>query len=311
MKYINKILFVLTVFISMGICSCSDGTEVLTPSDPPVNLFEPDPTDNSREAQIKRDFYKKTGIYILFDDYLGKYTDSNGVEHEEWVDFQWKGLTSGSSTIQWVFDKVSEEDVEKVIPYLEQYFIPYINVKGGQFRPYSVLLVKDLLAPDKWGDLNVADYISSMRCFAINVSDWIEADEGEAFYLGRNLIRTLASEKLNSFSPELQPFFEICQEHYDNGRVYRSFPEWLDNQDIELIYQAGFTRYYPDSYGDLEYDSFPYESTDLRLFLDHVFFEDENDFKQQWEDYPLIIQKYNLMKECVEGLGIDFNAVKL
>lgn len=310
MKYINKILFVLAVIASGMICSCSDGNEYLTPSEPGVNLFEPDPNDNSEEAQTKRDFYKKTGIYLLFDDYLGKYTDSNGIEHEEWVDFQWKGLTSGSTSINWEFDKVSKEEINKVLPLLEKYFIPYINVKGGQFRPYSLLLVKNLLAPNRWGDLDDADYISCMRCFAINISEWLETEEEDAFVLGRSLLRTLALEKLTQFSPELQPFFEVSQVHYDNGKVWKSFPEWLDNQDIELIYQAGFTRYYPDYDDDPAYDEFPYKSSDLKLFLDHLFYEDENDFKEKWGDYSLIIQKYNLMKEGIEGLGIDFNAVK-
>ena len=310
MNHINKILFVLTVFISCGVCSCSDGTEDLTPSDPPKNLFEADPSDNSKEAQTRRDFYNNNGIFLLFDDYLGKYTDSNGIEHEEWVDFHWTGLTSGSTSIKWEFDKVSGEEIEKALPLLEKYFIPYINVEGGQFRPYSILLVKNLKTPGRRGAMVDTDYISTMRCFAVNISKWLEVDDDAAFELGKNLLRTLALTKLKTSTPELATFFEVSQEYYDNEYVYRSFPEWLDYQDIELIYQAGFTTYYPDYYDEVEYDSFPDDSTDLKLFLDHVIFEDENDFKLQWGDYPLIIQKYNLMKECVERLGVDFNAVK-
>lgn len=311
MNHINKLLFLLTIFFGCAVCSCGDGTEELTPSEPPRNFFEVDPSDNSAQAQIRRDFYKDNGIYLLFDDLLGTYTDENGIQREERVDFRWNGLTSDDSLFKWECDFLSDEEIEESIPLLEKYFIPYINVDGGKFRPYSILLVKDLMAPDKYGYLSPTNYISTMRCLCINVSDWIGLTEDDAYYQGRKLLRTFASTKLSVNTDELEPFFEICAEHYDNVYVYYSFPEWLDYQDVELIYQAGFTRYFPDSYGEVNYDTFPYESTDLRLFLDHVFYDDEEEFMEKWGDYPLIIQKYNLMKNCIEDLGVDFNAVKL
>ena len=76
---------------------------------------------------------------------------------------------------------------------------------------------------------------------------------------------------------------------------------------MTLVYDAGFLTYYPDFYGDHDYDSFPYESTDFRLFKDAIFNEDEAEFREKWSEYPKIIEKYEILKRAIENLGLNLN----
>lgn len=308
MNIINKIMLGMAGMASMWMCSCGDSTEELTPSEPYVNFFEVPASDNSASASLRRDFYGDTGIYLLFSEVLAEYTDEFGNDRVEKVDFNW-GLTSKRS-INYSFDELDADEQEKALSVVSKYFVPYINVEGGQLKPYSILLVKNLKTNERRSSrMEPVTFFSCWRCFCINASDWLEADEEGARVLGENLLLSLANTKLNEYSPELAPFFAISDQYYE-GYVCDYFDSWLDEQDVDLVYNAGFMRYSEDWWGDHEYDYFLYRNNDLSDFMKAVFGESEADFKEKWGDYPAIIRKYDILKEIVKELGIDFNAVK-
>lgn len=82
-------------------------------------------------------------------------------------------------------------------------------------KPYSVLLVKNLEKRISSGRYMPADYVSCWRCFGINATDWIGADDDEAKSLGYSLLQSLIQDRLNDTSSELIPFFEISEEYYE------------------------------------------------------------------------------------------------
>ncbi len=285
---------------------CGDGTESLSPSAPEPNYFEVDASDNSQEAQLRRSFRDDTGIYLIFSDLLATYTDEYGVQREERVDFNW-GMTTSSSDNDPTFDVLEDSEKSNVTELIKRYFIPYINVEGGSMKPYSVLLVKNLEKRISSGRYMPADYVSCWRCFGINATDWIGADDDEAKSLGYSLLQSLIQDRLNYTSSELIPFFEISEEYYELEYISKAAPEWIDNQDMEIIYNLGFLDYYPDWMDDPAYDEFQNESNDFKSFLSGLF---DPDFEETWKDYPQIMLKYNTLKKCIEDIGIDFNAVK-
>ncbi len=306
MNNINRLLICLSLFAMPMFVSCGDGSEDLTPSAPVVNLFDVNPDDKSPEADMRREFYSNTGIYLLYSDLLGTYIDSSGNEKEERVDFNWSLDSHTTDNIS--FEELADEEKGIATEMVMDYFVPYINVENGSLRPYSILLVKDL----KTGtNLSKANYYSCMRCFCINMSDWLEVDKEGAVALGKSLLKSLVETKITDTTPELAPFFEFCQEYYDDYYIYNHIPEWVEEQNVEWIYERGYLSYIEDWWGEREYDMFPAESRDLKDYMTALFSEQESEFKEKWIDYPLIIQKYDILKECVESIGIDFNAVKL
>ena len=84
----------------------------------------------------------------------------------------------------------------------------------------------------------------------------------------------------------------------------------MDDQDPELVYELGFLSYDKDSWGDADYDYFRDDEYDAKEYLRCVIEGDEEEFLEKWADYPKIIQKYHMMKECVMNLGINLNVVE-
>lgn len=306
---LNKLFIGFAALSSLALCSCSDDDENLTPGPVFPNFFEVDPSDNSEEAKMRREFYDRTGIYLQFNDTLAYYTDYNGIERAETVDFGWNLTSSTGNRYRYDYIKNSSE-AKQTASMIEKYFIPYINIKDGTLRPYSITIFNSIEEynsySDSWKSL---EYVSCIRSFGISGGSWIDVEESEAKELGKTLLRKLVDAKVDETNDALADFFAVSGDLYDSS-PYEEFPNWENEQDITLVYEAGFTTYYPDSWGDPSWDSFPYENTDLRLFKDAIFNEDETEFREKWADYPKIILKYDLLKECLINLGIDFNAVK-
>ena len=295
------------VLASLVVSGCSD-EETLTPGPTFPNYFEVDASDNSPEAQLRRDFYDRTGIYLIFNEVLATYTDVDGIEKVEKVDFDWNLTSDFEQFYRFTYLEDYEKEA-RVASMVEKYLLPYINIKGGTFRPFSILITEsievDSYNDNDWRSKN---YLSCWRCFAVNGNDWLDLSDDEAKAFGRSLIRKIVDDNIPSYSPELDDFYAISGEYYDSYPA-EAFPGWMDYQDVTLIYEAGFLTYYPDSYGDPDYDNFPYESTDFRLFKDAIFDEDEAEFREKWADYPKIIEKYEILKQIIENLGLNLNAL--
>lgn len=308
MNYINKFLIGIAVVLTLPIIGCGDGSEDLVPSEQEKNLFAVDPEDKSRDAELRREFYDNTGIYLLYTDLLGTYKDNFGNDREERVDFNWGLNTNNSKQIR--FEELTDSEKEETTRLMSTYFVPYINVENGKVRPYSILLVKDLGTKGEYDyNFKSQEFYSCFRCFCVNVENWIGADDEEAKALGKTLLKSLVDTKIDYNNEGLDPFFSICDGLHEE-RIADFIPEWIDEQNVEWIYEKGFMSYYQDYWDEVEYDEFRSRKIDLRDFMNALFNEDEAAFKETWSDYPLIIQRYDILKECVEAIGIDFNAVK-
>ncbi len=308
MRHITNYIAGLVSLVAPMFCACSDD-EVLTPDPAYPNFFEVDASDNSPEAKLRRDFKERTGIYLLFNDHLATYVDADGVEKVEMVDFDWD-LTSHFEQYYRFSYLEDQSEKEAATAMIEKYFLPYIDVPGSRFRPYSIL-IPATIEVDRYNDddWRSKDYLSCWRCFAVNASRWNGISDDDAKTLGFSLVRSLVDDNLSSSSSDLDDFYAVSYEYYDSYPA-EAFPGWMDYQDVTLVYEAGFLTYYPDFDGDPDYDSFPFESTDYRLFKDAIFNEDEAEFREKWSDYPKIIEKYEILKRIIENLGLNLNAVK-
>lgn len=294
---------------ALMMCACSDNEDNLKPGPAYPNYFEVAASDNSAEAQLRRGFYERTGIYLVFNDTLGYYTDDYGIDRAETINFSWN--FTGHNSLKYFFDYIDDDKKADITTNLEKYFIPYINIDGGAMKPYSIALFNKIKSYDSnYDEYDDLSFASCWRSFGIAAEDWADiTDEDEAKEMGKTLLRKLVDEKIDNYSPEVNDFFDICGDLYYSS-PYEEFPDWMTDQDVTLVYEAGFLKYSPDYYGDPDYDEFPTKKNDLIHFKNAIFDEDETEFREKWADYPKIILKYEILKEILINLGIDFNAVK-
>ena len=165
------------------------------------------------------------------------------------------------------------------------------------YYPYSFLLIDNLIAYTWWSEEGATDgywdsgsdqdFYFGTRAMAINIS--MLENEGEAF-AKRILNRLIRDYYLTA--EKLQEFYAPGNNYY--GKYIYDF--WSEE---DFLRATGILAYYYDGWEEFEvYGS----ESDLVKYLEFILDGSEEDFKAEYADYPLVLKKYDMLKQLlVEG----------
>lgn len=284
--------------------SCSDDEEILEPSNN-VNLFAVPDDATGPEAELRRNFFKETGTYLMFNDLLshtviGQDAYGNDVYKDEYIDFTFNLTSSGDYPP--IFEYITDNNAKETAVNLFMEYI-YPHVKGSSLLPYSVLLVDNLQTPDLYGDYKDASTTSCWRCLAVSMGEMLDMTDEDAAVYVRTALKELVSTKFNSYSDEAEEFMDLSYE-YAGEYLTDYFEDW-DRSDITPVYELGFLSY-TESWRGPQNDYLPYASNDFKNFYDAVMDRDEAEFMAEFGEYPKIVTKYNIIKNAIMALGYKF-----
>ena len=103
MKHLTHYYIGMLLAGALGfLAACSSDEELLTPSGEDANFFLPKEDDHSAEAELRRDFFDATGVYLFFNDtlrheYVGESADGYPVYETEMLEMGWIPLSSNTS----------------------------------------------------------------------------------------------------------------------------------------------------------------------------------------------------------------------
>lgn len=258
---------------------------------------------------MRREFYSTNGINLLFSEilereYLGKDAFGDDVWKEHKVDFRY-GLTSMGDKEPLFTEFDNDNDKRAAIEFVEEYILPHI-VKGGSLQPFSLLLVDNLQTYDSYyEEYNDDIYTSCWRCMALAVGGLADMTDDEKNDLAIELRSKIVSDKFDAYSKEMNAFYDLDTEVY-RVRISTIDPSW-DRTDYTVLYEHGLLEPYLDWMGRYERDQFYYFDSDIyNPFYEALMYRDEADFMAEFEDYPLVITRYNILKSLIEQAGYKF-----
>lgn len=304
--------YILTCFVtavSAGFISCSDDEEILTPTvDYIDNKFAVPDDATGPEADLRRDFYAKTGSYLIFSDLLShEYQGTvNGqdIYKDEYIDFNY-GLTSMGSKGP-IFEFIEDMDAKRQSAQLIEDYI-YPHIEGGNLMPFSILPVKNMQTwtDETWpSSYQPAKTTSCWRCMAIATGEWLEQpdDEAKALY-SREILKALVQSRFSYSSDEAKPFTDLSYE-YSGEYITDLDPSW-DRTDMSIIYEYGFLSY-RESWRGPQSDYLVYTSKDFEDYFNAVLDMEQSEFMELYGEYEAIVEKYNLIREAIISLGYKF-----
>ncbi len=305
------IVYGLVLLMSVPLVSCSDDdNEILEPSTEfNDNKYAVTEDATGPEADLRREFYRSTGINLLYSEILSReYVGLDAYGEEIWkedrVDFRYN-LTSMNDVAPEFTEFDSTEARRIATEYVEEYIYPHIS--DSSFKPFSILLVDDMLVPKygSYGDLVDGFYYSCWRCTAMALGDVPSMDAEEKSRYASQILMNMVEEKFDKYCDDMDPFWELSGE-YATERISDHDPAW-DRSDMTIVYEKGYLSYYENWRGpDRDTFSDSFGNNDFDDFYSAVMSRSEDDFMEEFGMYPRIVTKYNIVKDCIRRFGYKF-----
>lgn len=309
---INKYLTLLATIALLAtpiLTSCSSEDEPEADIHNPTDFFRPADGDNSEEAQLRRSFFEKYGSYLLFNDTLQRKllgTDINGDPRYfvETVDLTYTiGQTGyGSSQVTYSFTYLDTWEKKTAIhDFASTFILPHFN---GAFRPYSWLLT-NVITGKLGRSINAETsrpYAAvGQRCIAIAGNYLLLRDRTDAQktnYANR-VLNIIVGEMVKMHSGAFADFYSVSADYYTLQPSDVSSSGSLKQEDY---YRYGFLG----KGGGALSSTLTTRDADLSAYANSIITTPEETIKSRYADYPLVLQKYDIMRSILTELGYVF-----
>lgn len=306
----NKIYIALILLLGLGACTKEDDLKPSGARDDYFTIL----SDTTPELKLRKEFYEKTGVHLLFNDTLrheqeGTYADGSPYYVTELLDLGYS-LSATDDLIRWTL-LTDYEDQKKAAEIVFKYILPHMT---GSMKPYSVWMLRELkkyayFSSDPWQS---AYYYNGMRSLALNYGEMASLSEDE--------IKKICQEEIfcdmiysTIKDLDLSEFYSYCNKYYSYNFTDHGYSEFVEDTPEEevknFVYRLGFLSYEKryNIWGTVfQRYIFTNKTKDLEDYIKCLLtLTDEEDWKK-WEMYPVVYKKLEILKELVEGLGYKF-----
>lgn len=315
-----KRLIYISLLILVGVaCRKEDAP---APSTNWVNGFDVPEGATDAESVLRREFLSETGCYLLFNDTIHKefvrYNDNGEAIYSiETIDLSYSISSAGRNKQSFTY-LPSIEQKKEAVKFVKDNLL---SLMSKDVYPYSVLLVDSIFSTSFhyeqgsdesgiYGDRTFVRYYSGERCLAVSTGDIGLMEETEQKNAIRDIVSAMIVTKFSSNAEWTTSFFAYYEGLYglvDADLDYDYWEEaegWNYNPDVR---EFGFLS------GEINYDVYltsPIKDEDLRDYVNVLIIGEEEEFLNENEEFPIVIEKYGIMKRIVEEMGFDLSKLR-
>lgn len=291
--------YILGILMFASVCACSK-EDWPDNSAPERNWLAPEEGATDETSVLRKEFYDRNGIYLLFSDTLGvrKKTTLAG---ETVYSYQILGYDivktdfSKDSFSYHYYTTLPER--QKAVEFVEEYILPNIS---EMFWPGAVLLLdkleyyKQRLFPVGFYDAQNLTHRSKLQAMLLGIGNVGKKTEEEKETLKNAILQAMVIDKVSVLPAEdLEPFYSYSEEYYNvNG---------FSITDKGLTYASlGFLPKLKDK-NSISKTSKDY---DLAAFVERIFAISKEEFYDQFRDAPLVIRKMEALVDVLHKYGV-------
>lgn len=300
-----KKTYYFLILCALGLFACAK-EDALTPNEAPVNYFMIPADATDAESVLRREFYEKNGVHLLFNDTLrhelmGYYSDGSPYYFTELLDFGYSMTSQSYPNI--TYSNITDiEDQCRAAKTVEDYILPHLSEK---MLPYSMYLVRGLQSYTLYIGMLPTAYYEGERCLLLNAGTMSDTTDSGRQDMCNSVFTHLISKGLANETLALEEFYDYCLEYYggyftDYG-IGGDYGLFLTQEEVDYINSLGFL-------GDITtlMLSFPTSDTDLNNYVQAILNDTEENFKATYAAYPAIIEKYDILKKIIVEQGFKF-----
>lgn len=283
--------------------ACSDEDTPAVSYENPATFFQPADTDTTATARLRRDFFQKTGSYLLFNDtlqhrFLGYDAGGDAQYFNETVDLTYNVGQSSHASNTYVYTYItSPKEQQTVVQFLNDYILNHMT---NRMRPYSFFLARLITGYDSnTGKVTLCPYsMSNQRCTAIACNYLLLRDRSDA--QKQNFAQTvlyamvgqMAQNNISSFNT----FFSYSSQYYN--AVYSEAGVGTVNNDV--MRRLGFLG---SSTGSA---LFPSRETDLNAYVVQTLQYSESQIATLYAGNEVVLNKFAEVRRVLIELGYKF-----
>lgn len=287
-------------------CSAEDPIEVQV--DDTRYYFEPKPERTDDEAVLRRAFYDKYDIHLIFNDTLRHDSiclDFNGDTHyfTELIDMYYSvgNYSSGTTTNTYRLLTTMEQKY-KATKYLETAIQPHFNER---MRPFSWLLVNDISEKTSTSSKPTSPYaVTGERCIAIALSTYFKLTPSRVPTFTQQVLNIIAVKMAKNNAKALERFFAFSNMYYGQPFAESSIS---NDENQNFLREAGFFSKGKNAFGSAVNGTYPNNESDLADYVRLSIANTPEQIKAQYADYPIIIKKDSTIRELLEERGFIYD----
>ncbi len=294
---------------ALSSCASEDPIEVQV--DDTRYYFEPKPERTDDEALLRRAFYDRYDIHLIFNDTLRHDSiclDFNGETHyfTELIDMYYSvGNYSTGSTTNTYRLLTTMEQKYKATKYLETEIQPHFNER---MRPFSWLLVNDISEKSSSSSKPTSPYaITGERCIAIALSTYFKLTPARVPTFTQQVLNIIAVKMAKNNSKALQRFYDFSNSYYG---VQFAESDISNDENLQILREAGFFSKGKNMVNVQANGIYPSNDVDLGDYVRLTIGNTREQVKKQYADYPLIIKKDSVIRELLEERGFVYEPEK-
>lgn len=288
--------------------SCSKEDPIQVQVDDTRYYFEPRPERTDDEALLRRAFYDRYDIHLLFSDTLRHDSicpDFNGDTHyfTERIDMYYSiGNYSAGSTDNTYKLLTTMEQKYKATKYLEEQIQPHFS---EHMRPFSWLLVNEIAErTSSYAKWTYPYAITGERCIAIALSTFFKLTPARIPTFTQQVLNIIAVKMAKNNSKALEDFYEVSRKYYRQQFAESSIAA---DENTRILREAGFFSKGKDSFGSAANGLYPDNDTDVADYVRLTIANTPEAIRSQYADYPLILLKDSIIRNILVERGFIYN----
>lgn len=307
-RYFYSLTAILSLFAVLG---CSEKAEY-TDSTLRYNDFLRPEGESERISALQESFYRDEKVYVLFSDtlssqYLGDDLHGNPCYSYHVIDMAYSLTGYSQDKFKFVYLE-SDAEKESAAQFIRENLLPRLSENN---RPYSVLLVNTIAQyVNNYGTMTAVSpapvVYSGWQCTAIAVEGVGEMDDAEQALYQRSLLKAIVNNKMATVDESVfTEFYSFCLPYYgtygmDTEEAFYLKEHYPTLKDLGLLSAYG---YMDNAYFEAFYN-FKAKEYDLSDYIDAIFSSTKEEFLAENADYPIVIKKYNILREIIADLGV-------
>lgn len=261
-----------------------------------VNFFAVPEGATGEEAELRRKFFDKTGVYLLFSDTLGcrNITTLSGETIVEWqvVDLMWNMNTNSFADSLGFFPYQVIGKKEAAAKFVQDELLTGLP---ELFYPYSILLTERLVLFENFYGTYVPGEVavySGMQATAIALGDIATASDEEKETLKNEIMKAMIVNNLSLIKDsDLAVFYSYSTDYYD-------ISSWNVPSPVESV---GFLPTSASSW----MVTFNTKSLDVLAYVEEIFNLSETKFRETYAEYSVVIEKMEEMVKVLRKYGVN------